>query len=163
MRKTRAPWLSMLLLVAGLPMAATSAHATETDEKAVTAAVTQFYAALNEMFTGNVEPMKAVWSHAEDVTFMGPGGGMEVGWKQALAQWDAQGAKKLGGAVNPERIHMVVARDLAVAQNYEIGENLTAQGKPEKVSIRATSVFRKEDGNWKMIGHHTDLLPNLAN
>jgi len=27
------------------------------------------------------------------------------------------------------------------------------------VSIRATNVFRKEGGQWKMIGHHTDLLP----
>ena len=35
-------------------------------------------------------------------------------------------------------------------------------GKPQAVSIRATNLFRKEDGTWKMIGHHTDLLPFLA-
>jgi hypothetical protein len=29
------------------------------------------------------------------------------------------------------------------------------------VSIRATNLFRKESGAWKMIGHHTDLLPFL--
>jgi hypothetical protein len=29
------------------------------------------------------------------------------------------------------------------------------------VSIRATNLFRKEDGSWKMIGHQTDLLPFL--
>jgi ketosteroid isomerase-like protein len=34
---------------------------------------------------------------------------------------------------------------------------------PEKVSIRATNIYRKENGQWKMIGHHTDLLPYLAN
>jgi ketosteroid isomerase-like protein len=30
-----------------------------------------------------------------------------------------------------------------------------------QVSIRATNLFRKENGAWKMIGHHTDLLPFL--
>ena len=29
-------------------------------------------------------------------------------------------------------------------------------------SIRATNIFRKEDGQWKMIGHHVDLLPQMA-
>jgi ketosteroid isomerase-like protein len=40
----------------------------------------------------------------------------------------------------------------------EPSENTDAEGKSKKVSIRATSLFRKESGKWKMIGHHTDLL-----
>ena len=36
-----------------------------------------------------------------------------------------------------------------------------AEGRPLQVSIRATNIFRKEKGEWKMIGHHTDLLPFL--
>jgi ketosteroid isomerase-like protein len=42
-----------------------------------------------------------------------------------------------------------------------VGSNLDAEGRPLQVSIRATNVFRKENGDWKMIGHHTDLLPFL--
>ena len=49
---------------------------------------------------------------------------------------------------------------IAVVSCIEAGENII-DGKPQKVSIRATSTFRKEDGEWKMIGHHTDLLPFL--
>ncbi len=30
---------------------------------------------------------------------------------------------------------------------------------PGAVSLRATNVFSKENGAWKMIGHHTDMLP----
>jgi ketosteroid isomerase-like protein len=42
----------------------------------------------------------------------------------------------------------------------EVGDNVV-DGKPQQVSIRATNTFRKENGQWKMIGHHTDLLPFL--
>jgi ketosteroid isomerase-like protein len=48
-----------------------------------------------------------------------------------------------------------------VVQNLELGENVNAEGELEEISIRATNVFRMEDGRWRMIGHHTDLLPLL--
>ena len=54
-----------------------------------------------------------------------------------------------------------VGRDLALVQNYEIGANVV-NGVPVQVKIRATNLYRKEDGTWKMIGHHTDLLPFLG-
>lgn len=151
--------VSMLLVVlfgAG-PLVAGSA-----DEEAVMGAVDEFYSALNRMFTGELEPMKEIWSHAADVTYMGPGGGLQVGWDQVLAVWEEQAAMKLGGRVEPSDLHVTIGRDLAVTSNYEIGENTGASGEPKKVSIRATNIFRKENGEWRMIGHHTDLLPYLA-
>jgi len=131
----------------------------DAEEKAVRKSVEQFYAALNAMFTGDLGAMKEVWSHAEDVTYMGPGGGFRIGWDQILADWETQAAMKLGGQVEPENMHITVGQELGVVQNYEKGENTNAEGKPQQVSIRATNLFRKEDGKWKMIGHHTDLLP----
>lgn len=133
----------------------------DAEEKAVRQSVEQFYAALNAMFTGDLDAMKEVWSHAEDVTYMGPGGGFRIGWDQILADWETQAAMKLGGEVKAENMHITVGQELGVVQNYENGENTNAEGKPQQVSIRATNLFRKEDGMWKMIGHHTDLLPYL--
>jgi len=46
------------------------------DEQAVREAAAKFYSALNVMFSGDAGPMKDVWSHAADVTYMGPGGGL---------------------------------------------------------------------------------------
>jgi ketosteroid isomerase-like protein len=54
-----------------------------------------------------------------------------------------------------------VGQDVAVTHNYEKGKNIDAKGELQVVSLRATNVFRKEDGQWRMIGHHTDLLPFL--
>lgn len=162
MMNKRMLWLPIFILtVAGF--IANPARASEEDEKAVMAAADQFYAALNAMFTGEAGPMQEVWSHADDVTYMGPVGGLLTGWDQVLKSWQEQAAMKLGGSVKPEDIHVTVGQDIAFTQNYELGENTNADGKPQKVSIRATNIFRKEDGNWKMIGHHTDLLPYLEN
>jgi ketosteroid isomerase-like protein len=131
------------------------------DDKAVRQAAEQFYSALNAMFTGDLEPIKEVWSHEDDVTYMGPGGEFQAGWAQVLAEWEVQAALKLGGEVKPKDMRITVGRDLAVVSNYEIGENVAQEGKLRKVAIRATNLFRKEDGKWKMIGHHTDTLPFL--
>ena len=153
-------WISVVAVLACV--AVTTAQASDRGEKAVGEATAQFYAALNAMFTGDVGPMKDVWSHAADVTYMGPGGGFLVGWDQVLAIWEAQAAMKLGGTIKPEGMRITAGPDIAIASTYEEGENTNADGKPAKVSIRATNLFRKENGKWKMIGHHTDLLPFLA-
>lgn len=126
---------------------------------AVKAAVAQFYTALNMIFTGDLEPMKAAWSHADDVTYMGPGGGFRKGWEEVLADWQAQAALNLRGRVKPEDMQITTGEHLAVAQSYVQGENVDAQGNPVKVSIRASVLLRKENGVWKIIGVHTDLLP----
>lgn len=105
--------------------------------------------------------MEDVWSHAANITYMGPGGGVRLGWGQIQAEWKKQASLKLGGKVEPKDLHMTVGHDLAVVSNYEVGENVGPDGQPQKVEIRATNLFRKEQGKWKMIGHHTDLLPFL--
>jgi len=159
MRTRKATQLVVIVLAAACFMAASSAQSTS-DETDVRQASTNFYAALNSMFTGDVAPMIETWSHADDVTYMGPGGGMKVGWDQVQATWESQAALKLGGKIVPAEMRITVGDDLAVTQNYEKGAN-TIDGKPVSVSIRATNVFRKENGKWKMIGHHTDLIPAL--
>jgi len=151
----------ILVLLLAVFIGSINTQASDNDEKAVKQAVSQFYVALNEMFKGNVEPIKEVWSHTDDVTYMGPAGGIKIGWQQVLADWEAQAAMKLGGVVKPEGMHIIVGQDIAVTSNYEKGSNVDSEGKPMEVSIRATNTFRKEDGKWKMIGHHTDLLPFL--
>lgn len=131
------------------------------DAKAAARAAEGFYKALNRMFTGDLTPMTQVWSHADDVTYMGPGGGFQTGWLAVRAEFQKQADLKLGGHVGPAEMQIAATAALAVVSDYERGENMNADGKPEIVSLRATSVFRKEHGVWKMIGHHTDTLPYL--
>ena len=156
------PVTTVIVVLAAVSLIlAGSAFAADKETEAVRAAADEFYLALNSMFIGELGPMKRIWSHEDDVTYMGPGGGFRVGWKQVLADWEKQAALKLGGKVEPKDMRITVGRDLAITSNYEIGRNVTADGQSQNVTIRATNLFRKEDGNWKMIGHHTDILSFL--
>jgi len=124
-------------------------------------ATQRFYRALNTMFTGDVAPMLDLWSHADDVTYMGPFGKILVGWEKISAAWKQQARLKLGGRVEPSDLHIVANDSLGVTVGYERGTNYQ-DGKPLSVAIRATNVFRRESGEWKMIGHHTDLFHGPA-
>jgi ketosteroid isomerase-like protein len=159
--RTKALILStVLLLVAGAGLT-NPANSLADDRQAVEEATARFYASLNALFTGDAGPMAEIWSHADDVTYLGPAGEFLVGWNEVRGAWESQAALKLGGRVEPYEMRITVGNDLAFTQCFEKGTNLDAQGEPVRVSIRATNLFRKENGAWKMIGHHTDLLPFL--
>ena len=132
------------------------------DGAGVTAANGRFYAALNELFTGKADAMKEVWSHADDIIYMGPMGGAMTGWAHIEKVWDEQAAMKLGGKVEPTGVHVVASSEISVVTDTETGENTNAHGEHQMVSIRATNTYRLEGGKWRMIGHHTDLLPKMV-
>jgi len=152
--------LGLMVLVGTTLASVAPARAADDDTQAVTTVLTKFHDALNVLFTGDAGPMKSVWSHADDVTYMGPVGGFQVGWSQIEPDWDKQAARKLGGKVDPVDVHVTASPQLAVAHYYEKGENIL-DGKPQPVSIRTTTTLRKENGQWKVIGHHTDTLAYL--
>lgn len=158
-RKRISTGLVAVALFATLPL--TAAQAAGHDRAAVLAANAAYFAALNKMFTGDLTAMVKLWSHADDVTYMGPTGQFDIGWSAVLKDWQGQAAMKLGGRVGPADVHAIVGQDVAVVDDYEIGENTNAQGGIMQVRLRGTSVFRKESGAWKMVGHHTDTLPYL--
>ena len=149
----------VLAMTAGVACA--DSTASSDDRQAVERAVATFYASLNALFEGEVLPMQQVWSHADDVTYMGPLGGIETGWDEVSAIWQHQADLTLGGYIEPSEIDITIGNDLAFVECYEVGGNLESSGKPLNISIRATSQFRKENGEWKMIGHHTDPIPGL--
>ena len=139
-----------------------SAWEANPSDKTVKAAVEEFYSALNQVFVGDLKDMDNVWSHADDVTYHGPTGCIKQGWNAVRRDWVKQANLKLGGKVKPEKLTFIIGRDLAIVSNYEIGKNIGPDRKPIRVAIRATSTFRKEQGKWKMIGHHADPLPYLS-
>ncbi len=133
----------------------------ERNETAVRAAHDGFYAALNTMFTGDIAPMNAVWSHDADVSDQGPFGSRTVGWDAVGAHFKHEAGLKLGGKVASEDVLVRFSDDMAYTVCVEHGEHMTVDGKPVDVRFRATNIFRLQDGAWKMVHHHTDLSAPL--
>ncbi|MEM7465148.1 MAG: nuclear transport factor 2 family protein, partial [Pseudomonadota bacterium] len=132
-----------------------------TDRAEVEKADDAFFSALNEMFTGNIKPMEALWSHADDVIYLGPVPELfHIGWKVTDQDWAAQGTAHLGGSINVVKRHMVIGKDLAVV--HHLAEASGQGTEKAAIRMRGTNVFRKEDGAWKLIAHHSDPLPYVA-
>ncbi len=129
------------------------------DKDELHGAVEGFYDALDSVFAGDAGPMGQVWSHAADITCMGPAGDLLVGWPPIEATWVAQAGVVESGTVRPEGIHVFASGDLGVSVGFEHG-HVVIGGRSSNVHARATNVFRREDGVWRMIGHHTD--PHVA-
>ena len=121
-------------------------------------AIEQFYLAHNEIFVGNLAPMEEVWSHFDDVTYMSPIGGILVGWEATRDSWEKQAELKLQGHIDPVDMKIVESEDIGICYNYIRGTNHVVDGKEVHPNIRATTVYRKENGAWKVISHHTDLM-----
>jgi len=124
-------------------------------------AIDNFYDALNLMFKGEGGAMIAAWSHADDITYMGPSGEYLVGWTDIRKEWEKQTSARLGGTVKPIQTQIIEGRDLAVLNCIESGENVI-NGVAETVKLRSSTVFRKEEAAWKVVGHQTDLLSYLS-
>ena len=130
-------------------------------EKKLRAANDSLYAALNAMFIGDMTPMDSVWSHSDDITDMGPFGGRLVGWSDVYKEFKKEADMKLGGKVVCNDLVVHAGTDMGYTVCVEEGENMSAAGKSVKVSHRATNIFRLENGEWKLVHHHTDLSPQL--
>jgi len=130
-------------------------------EQELRAANDQFYAALNAMLIGNLEPTNTIWSHGKDVTDMGPFGGRLEGWDAVGAEFKKEAGMKLGGKVVYKDLLVHAGTDMGYTVCTEEGENMRADGKPVLVRFRATNIFRLENNQWKMIHHHTDLSSPL--
>lgn len=119
------------------------------------------YAGLNEMFTGNLETLDNLWSHTNEITYMGPFGGCLVGWNEVNEEFKKVAAMKLGGKITCKDLKVYEGADIGYTSCTEEGENISPDGKPVSVSHRATNIFHLENGKWKLVHHHSDISSQL--
>lgn len=151
----RTLWLTLLLSTGCTENAAPSENTSAMTLPALKQASNAFYSALADVLAGDAKAMNELWSHAEDVSYMGPmDDQLLVGWSTINQTWQDQAAAKIGGQVVTEDLNFVVGQDLGVVVNYEVGSGHV--GVPSPMRIRVTSAYRLEDGQVKMISHHTD-------
>lgn len=120
----------------------------------------QFYAALNSMLNGDPAPLSKIWSHGSAVTTMHPIGGREVGWEQVKGSWEQVAKLAKDGKVQLEDRHIHVSGDTAYEVGMETG-TFSLAGKPVKARHRVTNIYHREADGWKVVHHHTDLVPSM--
>ena len=132
---------------------------TEADD--VRAASDQFYDALEALLNGDTGPMAEIWSHEDDVTTTAELGGREEGWDAISGSMEEVAAAATDGTATRTDQLIRVTGDLA----YELcTESLSATlaGEPISWEHRTTHIYRKENGEWKIVHEHSDLDAELA-
>jgi hypothetical protein len=103
--------------------------------------------------------MKALWSHAEDVTLMGAWGGKERGWALVGARldWVSKSNTAGTGTFAYDEVASIVGSDLALFVQIEhIAVPLLNGGATHH--LRVTHVMRCEDASWRVVSRHADRL-----
>jgi len=128
---------------------------TEDDVRAVS---DKFYSGLSRM---DVAALPEIWSHSDDVTTMHPMGGEQVGWEEVRASFEGAAGLMTDSHVELVDQRIYAGTDLAYETGIERGSAKLA-GEPIEFEHRVTNVYRLEDGQWKMIHHHTDVSTGLV-
>jgi ketosteroid isomerase-like protein len=141
----------------------TPTKATQQGKGGLDAVIEQSHLALGDFVKGNPEPMKLVWSsHRDDVTLGNPFGPFAHGWTQVVATMERAAAKhKDGEALGFETISRYETSDLAYTVEIERYRARIAGKEPADVALRCTSIFRREDGAWKLVHRHADPITTV--
>jgi ketosteroid isomerase-like protein len=101
-------------------------------------------------------------SQSDDATIFGAFGGYgEKGWKAVGARydWAASQYKESGAQKKVDYLSIVVSGDFAYTVSIErTNAILIDMKKTEPRVLRSTQIFRKENGEWKLLHRHADPL-----
>jgi len=111
------------------------------------------------LHNGDVQPRLAMWSTQEPVTVFGALKSVS-GWDEVSQafRWIASRFSDCT-AYRFELVAAGVSGDLAYTVGYE-HISVSMDGVPvEPFTLRVTHVYRREDGEWKIVHRHADRVP----
>jgi ketosteroid isomerase-like protein len=116
-----------------------------------------------EITRGNPNVYKALWSRQNDVTLANPFGPPVRGWDDVSARLDPAASNYRDGQdYRFENISTVLTPELAYTVEIErIRTRVGGADEFTRIAIRATTVFRREDGEWKVTHRHGDPITTM--
>ncbi len=115
-------------------------------------------AAEQAIHDGDVEPRLALWSHQDPVTLFGARLSGS-GWTEleptfrTVASWFSDSQE-----FEFEVVAAGASGDLAYTVGYE-RNRVHVEGAPRAYTLRVTHVYRREDGQWRIVHRHADYPP----
>jgi ketosteroid isomerase-like protein len=122
--------------------------------------IEQYHRAQGEFLRGNPEPVKNLFSRHEDVTLASPYGPPVRGWEEvAKAVEHASSLRSDGTFLGWQIVAKYVTAELAYVVQIERAEaKIGAREEITEYAVRATMIFRPEEGEWKVVHRHADPI-----
>lgn len=122
--------------------------------------IEEYHRALAAFINGDPVPVKRLFSRRADVTLANPFGPPARGWDQVEPTLDrAVSQFREGEIVGFDRISDFETPDLAFTVQIErVRARLEGWNEMAPVSLRVTTVFRREGDEWKILHRHADPI-----
>jgi ketosteroid isomerase-like protein len=122
--------------------------------------IEELHIALAEFVKGNPEPLKDMYSHSDDVSLANPFGPPVRGWKEAAATMERAASNyRDGEAIGFDSVAKFVTAALACIVELErFKARIGGSADIVPIALRVTSVFRPEDGTWRIVHRHADPI-----
>lgn len=120
----------------------------------------QYRKSVEAFIQGDPNAQKPLWSERDDVTLANPLGPPAKGFERVCQVMDSASALiSEGEGYTFDSIAVVETPDLA----YEVGiersmAKLGDAAEKIPISLRVTTVFRREDDGWKIVHRHADSI-----
>ena len=131
-------------------------------EKFLAATMPRLTEAETAVLNGDASQRIAMWSHDEPVTLFGAAA-TRTGWAEARHTFEQLGS--IFSDCTGYEIEIVAAGasgDLAYTVAFEHTTASVNGAPPQPYMLRVTTVFRREDGEWKIVHRHGDPLASQA-
>jgi ketosteroid isomerase-like protein len=122
--------------------------------------VDESHVALDEFAKGDHEPLAKLWSRRDDVTLGNPFGPFVRGFERVVETMQRAAAHYEDGEVAGfDQLAKHVTDELAYIVEVErFRAKMGGAQDVSSISLRVTSVFRREDGAWKLVHRHADPI-----
>jgi ketosteroid isomerase-like protein len=112
------------------------------------------------MYHGDPEPFIALWSHEDPVSLFGAWGPCKTGWEELSRIFRWVGSRFSESHDPSFDIEVAeVSGNLAYSVGHERAQVSIDGGPMRPWNLRVTHVYRREEGDWKLIHRHGDFAP----
>jgi ketosteroid isomerase-like protein len=122
--------------------------------------IEQYHLVAGEFIKGNAKPYKELFSHREEMSLANPFGPPVRGWNEAAQTMERAASRyRDGEIVGFENVAKYVSSELAYIVEVERYQaKIGGREDVTPVALRVTSIFRPEDGEWKIVHRHADPI-----
>ena len=119
-----------------------------------------YHRTLGQIINGNPDGYKNIYSHRDDVTLANPFGPPAHGWDEVAKTLEGAASHYRDGELTDfETVAKYVTPELAYLVEMErFKAKVGAREDATPVTLRVTSIFRPEEGTWKLVHRHADPI-----
>lgn len=117
-------------------------------------------AAAKAYVSGNAEPLGELSARSLPATFFSPKGDFREGAAEVSKTYQTDvNAFETGSETDFEILQMAAAGEIAYWVGFQrAAARLKGRSEPVQFNLRITEIFRREDGEWKLVHRHADPL-----